>query len=583
MTRMTSNGYYQLLLGFVCVALFAVSGATAWAASLTLSPSTGVYTAGQTFTTRVVVNTAGSAINAAEANISFNPNELSIVSVQKGSTFSLWAVEPSFSNTAGTLTFGGGSPQGYSGSAGTVLTITWRSKSSGATRVTFQKGSILAADGRGTNIAQSLNGGSYTIASAAVTPEPETIEYIAPANTPDRPIVTSDTHGSEGWSQATTAQLRWNVPAGVTAVRTLLDRNSGSIPTNVYEPPISEIELSDLAQGVQYFHLQFRNSDGWGRVAHYRIAVDSEPPSDFTITRSDAYEATSPTQLLEFAITDATSPVTRYVVQHNANDPFEYEDTTGSSTLLVNDLTPGPHTFTIEAFDAAGNSRLATFSFVIESFGAPEWTEYPTEVRPSVVPVFFGTTRPQATVVATLVPVSRGTQGTVPIEYSVVADESGLFRIVPDGRLSEGVYELTATAIDSYGAQSASSEVVRFVVAQAGYVSVGQWAISVMSLLVPLVALLVVLVLLVFYGVRRIRRVARVVRTETNDALEVLDREFASLRKTLAADTETLAHSRKSQQLTKSEQALVDHVNDQLAKTYDTLKREIAEVDDIVE
>ncbi|MEZ4200072.1 MAG: hypothetical protein R3B69_00480 [Candidatus Paceibacterota bacterium] len=36
------------------------------AATLSLSPGTGVYTAGGTFTARVVVNTAGESVNAAE-------------------------------------------------------------------------------------------------------------------------------------------------------------------------------------------------------------------------------------------------------------------------------------------------------------------------------------------------------------------------------------------------------------------------------------------------------------------------------------------------------------------------------------
>src|SRR6056297_540052 len=172
---MKKPSVYPIAQLLILAGLFFASSSTAWAASLTFTPSTGVYTAGDVFTTRVVVNTAGAAINAAEATISFDPSELSIVNVQKGNTFTLWAVEPSFSNTAGTITFGGGSPQGYTGSAGTVLTITWRSKAAGTTRVTFANGSVLAADGRGTNVLQNMNGGSYTIATAAVQPEPETI------------------------------------------------------------------------------------------------------------------------------------------------------------------------------------------------------------------------------------------------------------------------------------------------------------------------------------------------------------------------------------------------------------------------
>jgi hypothetical protein len=572
-----------LLLAAASLLLFFLQPVSAWAASMSLAPSTGVYTAGEVFTTRVVVNTDGSAINAAEATLSFNPRELSVVSVQKGATFTLWAVEPSFSNTAGTINFGGGSPQGYTGSAGTVLTITWRSRGAGTSRVTFANGSVLAADGRGTNILQNLNGGSYTIATAAIQPEPEMIEYVAPANTPGRPSISSDTHPADGWSPETTATLSWTLPVGVTAVRTLLNGNPSSVPTNVYEPPISSMTLDELEEGVQYFHLQFRNADGWGQVAHYRLAIDTEPPTAFTIERTDTWTDTSPTQELRFEVTDATSPVVRYVVRHNDREPYEYIDETGSSTMMVTDLAPGPHDFVIEAFDSAGNSRIATFSLFVEAFAAPVWTEFPAAVRPSVVPVFFGETRPNAQVAVEIIPVGGGVQGTVPMQYAVTADAEGIFRVVPDGRLAEGVYEVIAIATDEFGSQSAKSEPARFSVTAPGYVSFGQFAVSVMSILVPLIALLILTVLVVVYGITHLRRIRTVVRRETTDALAVLDKEFAQLRETVAADVSTLKNARKSKELTKAEASLVENLTNQLETTYTTLKREIAEVDDIVE
>ena len=160
------------------------------AATLSASPNTGVYTAGGTFSTRVVINTSGAAINAAEGSLTFDTQKLSIVSISKGSIFNLWTVEPTFSNTSGTVTFGGGSPSGYSGSAGTVLTITFRAKTAGTAKVNFRDGSVLAADGKGTNVLTSMSGGTYTIAAADVVAEPEVIEYVAPANTPGLPIIT---------------------------------------------------------------------------------------------------------------------------------------------------------------------------------------------------------------------------------------------------------------------------------------------------------------------------------------------------------------------------------------------------------
>ena len=227
----------------------AFTASLAWAATLGVSPQTGVFTAGNTFTARVLVNTSGDAINAAEGTLSFNPAQLSVVGITKGPIFNLWTAEPTFSNSDGTITFSGGSPSGYTGANGAILNVTFRSKGAGNAKLSFTQGSVLAADGRGTNVLTSMSGGVFTIAAAEVAPEPEVIEYIAPANTPGRPEVSSKTHpDSEGWYAATTAELTWNLPAGVTAVRTLLDENSGSIPTRVYDTPIDSITLEDLEQ-----------------------------------------------------------------------------------------------------------------------------------------------------------------------------------------------------------------------------------------------------------------------------------------------------------------------------------------------
>ena len=212
-----------------------------YAATLSVSPNTGVYTAGQTFSARVVVNTGSDSINAADGTLSFNPKEITVVSISKGSIFSLWTAEPSFSNSAGTITFSGGSPSGYKGSGGTIITITFRAAAAGSPKVSFSSGSVLAADGRGTNVLTSMNGGSFTIAAAGAgtAPEPEVIEYVAPANTPAAPAVESSTHADqELWYNQKTAELTWSLPSDVTAVRTLLDENSGSIPTRVYDTPI---------------------------------------------------------------------------------------------------------------------------------------------------------------------------------------------------------------------------------------------------------------------------------------------------------------------------------------------------------
>ena len=93
-----NNLKYQIKL-FIVLSIIVFGYSTAAiteAASMSLSPSTGVYSSNNTFSARILVNTGGKLINAAEGVVSFNPKELSVVSVIRNrSIFSLWVQEPS--------------------------------------------------------------------------------------------------------------------------------------------------------------------------------------------------------------------------------------------------------------------------------------------------------------------------------------------------------------------------------------------------------------------------------------------------------------------------------------------------------
>ncbi len=568
-----THGITRLTL--VCVIFFA-SVVVAEAATLSLSPSTGVYQSGTTFTARVVVNTSGQAINAADATINFNPKELSVVSVNRSSSiFNLWVTEPTFSNSGGTISFSGGSPSGYTGSAGTVMTITFRVVGSGTARVNFGTGSVLANDGKGTNVLSTMSGGSYTLQAASAAPVPEEIEYVAPANTPGTPVITSTTHGdSAAWHRARTATLNWTLPAGVTEVRTLLDKNPTSVPTRVYETPISSITLEDLDEGVSYFHLQFRNADGWGRVAHYRLAVDTVAPSEFVITQPEGTDVTSPVQTLTLNVTDATSDVQRFMVRIDANEPYEYILTEeASSTITLPTLEPGYHTVVIEAFDEAANSLVSTYSFTIAAFDKPVFTEYPTEINEQVIPVIKGMTRPLAEVVVTMTKL-----GSEPVTYTVNSDETGQFAFIPEGRLSMGVYELSAVATDQYGAMSESSDAIRIAVQQPGFVRVGSFLISVVSVIIPLVALVVISIVGFLYLLRSARHLRASVTKESAEALTILNREFTALEATIRDQEALLVASRKTGKLTNAEADTIAAFAAALQASRKAVEKEIKDV-----
>lgn len=569
-----------LLTIFLPLAIFLALPLVSLAATLSISPSTGVYSAGATFTARLVVNTSGQSVNAAEGTIKFNPQELTVVSVDRSnSIFNLWVTEPAFSNTAGTITFSGGMPAGYKGASGSIFNITFRTKNAGTAKVTLTGGAVLANDGLGSNVLSAMNGGTFTIQALSTSPEPEEIEYVAPANTPALPKVTSNTHpDSEKWYQTKNASLNWELPSGVIAVRTLLDSNSSSIPTKVYEDPIKSITLEDLPEGVSFFHVQFKNTDGWGKVAHYRLATDSQKPTKFEISLPENADLANPTQTLSLKVEDETSGVSRYMIKINSDEAYEYNDEADSKAVTLPALLPGYHSVIIEGFDKAGNSLISTFSFSILAFDKPIFTEYPSEINEEVIPVVRGTTRPGAEVTVT---VSKS--GAEPTIYNLTADGAGVFTLIPDGTFSSGVYELTARAKDQFGAQSEISETIKIAVQQPGYIQVGTFLISILSVVVPLIGLLALLVLSVWFLVIYLKRFRSRVSVESKEAVAMLDREFGNLEQVLRREKELLTNAHKTKKLTKVEEDMFTSLNMTIKSAQMRIMKEVVDVEKLVQ
>ncbi len=550
---------------------------TAYAAgSLVLSPPTGVYTAGSTFTVRVLVNTDGSAINAAEGEITFNPSELVVVSVsQAGSIFNLWTVEPTFSNQAGTISFGGGSPKGYTGSAGTVLSVTFRALKETTATVRFSSGSILAADGKGTNIIGALSSGSYTLQSQRQTPPPE---IVVPDNSPSAPNVKSSTHPDETrWYNATEATLMWEVPDGVSAVRLLVDQERFTIPTVFYSPPISERVVSDLENGEWYFHAQFRNAEGWGKVRHFRIGVDTEAPSSFEIREPENRDPTSPNTQLIFDAKDAVSGIARYEIQIGGQDPIVWVDEKGDGLYTLPTLPAGKHTIIVKAFDGADNVIVQTKTITIIALGAPTFTEYPDTITSGSILVVRGTAIPDSTVTVWM----RKT-GEEPKPFTITTNAEGVFTFITETELEKGVYTLWATAIDTRGAQSESSSEIKIGVRDPGYIRVGSLALSILSLIVPLVGLVALLVFLFWYTRHKIVLLRRKLNKEVLEAEVALHKAFVTLQKGAEKQVKMLEALSEKRKLTAEEKDILLNLKKNLTLAEKTVAKEIEDIEKVL-
>lgn len=373
---------------FFVVSVFLISVSSVFAADLAVSPSTGSYSVGQTFTVTVRALPNGDNVNAVESTLSFNPAVLSVVSVAKtGSAFSLWTTEPTFSNSAGTIQFGGGSPTPFTASSN-LVTITFRTVAEGAGALTFKSSSVLAADGRGTDVFKNATNGSYTVAAASTptptNPTPTTptpTEEEAPAGEEQQAIIYGDPPrapevGSqtfldpELWYNVKKGVFTWTLPFDVDEVAVEITSNPENKPQEhkeaIAEQPVEEFSVSEenVIDGVQYVSVNFKNQVGWGAVTNRKLKIDTTPPEPFAIN-VQAGNTPDSFPLIRFDAKDTTSGVDYYEMTIADKEPLRITPDEARLGYLLKELEDGTYTVKVVATDMAGNKRESSIAVLI--------------------------------------------------------------------------------------------------------------------------------------------------------------------------------------------------------------------------
>lgn len=354
------------------------------AADVLISPATGSYSSGQTFSVTVQADPKGDSVNAVEAELSFDNTLLSVVSVEKtGSVFSLWTTEPTFSNSAGTITFGGGSPTPFT-SRSTLVVVTFRTTAEGDASVSFTDASVLAADGLGTDVLDASLGGTFTVAASETpvttpTPTPTQTETPAPAATdetdntiafgdpPRAPEVGSQAFlDPELWYNTVEGFFSWELPFDVQAVAVEVATSSDNDPTEIFDPPIDEYEVSrkNLTDGIQYLSVKFQNQVGWGAVANRVIKIDTKPPKPFDV-KIQASNSQNGFPLIVFEAEDETSGIEKYEFFIADREPVEVSPDEAKLGYLLGELEDGTYTARVIAYDMAGNSTESSSPVLI--------------------------------------------------------------------------------------------------------------------------------------------------------------------------------------------------------------------------
>jgi len=494
----------EILFFLVCILVLTPS-VNVFAAQgvLYLSPESGIYAVGNTFTIKVFADSGDEEINAAEAELTFNPDELFVENIStEESILNLWTAPPSFSNETGIIEFAGGTQESFIGNDGLLLSITFRALKSITSNAFLAAGAILAADGKGSNIITSMKSGVYTLEPRKIIAQ---AEYIAREDTPLEPIISSSTHPDENtWYKEKIAQFSWAVPEDVTAVRLLVNNIPESLPSVLYEPSVADKVVKDLKDGIWYFHAQMKNKNGWGRIAHFRLQIDTEKPESLEIIkqRENADKEGSQPQFFLDAV-DVMSGIEKYEIKIDQEKLIIWNDD-GSHVYNTPPLVSGEHTLLVKAIDKAGNYLLDSISFTVKSIEAPVLTEYPDVINIDDLVIIKGITLPNSRVSVFL---QKG--GEIPERDDIMSGDDGSFTFIASKKPKEGIYRAWTEVYRDSGAKSIPSEKITFAVEPPMVIEITSFAIKVLSVFIPLIALLIILGILAGYIWYRLEGVKR--------------------------------------------------------------------------
>lgn len=294
---MKKNLFKYLLISFLFLGISSVD-----AASLSLSSQKTQYNVDDVFDVYVNLNTDNQFVNSGEANMSFDKDILSVVSVNNSaSIFSMWPEKPSFSNVNGNIAFNGGLPNpGFSGSKGQIVKITFKAKKGGSADIIIGGGSVYLNDGSGTDVLTSKRGITIHVnEKIAVTETTNVLDLknikTQPATTTTNSNISNNVPGKnlpglpdiniqdgpsvDEWINRNSFTVEWDIPRNVDAVQFSIDNKEDSIPNIIKIPPMNNTKLINVANGISNFHIRFRNSSGWGETLHKKIKVDAVIPN----------------------------------------------------------------------------------------------------------------------------------------------------------------------------------------------------------------------------------------------------------------------------------------------------------------
>ncbi len=486
-TKRSANHVLVRLLFFVVVG-FSIFNfvSAAEAATLSVSPATGNFSTQNTITVSLEVNT-NQAINGVEGVLEFPTSKLELLRFSKSrSIMSMWVQEPSFSNGGQTGVFQFSAIKlnpGFVGSRGNVVDVVFRVKDAGVANLSFSSGSVLANDGKGSNLLSSFGSAVYTLVKTqnqggvVVTapganntlptvsrnqfiPLPQVKYWIQDQVGKDVLFNTSDAEPK--WSNMPYAKMSWLVPPDITGVVTALDDNPDTQPQTKPENLTSSNSqtLPLLQEGKHYFHIRFYNAAGAGPTLHMPVFIDMNEPKHFSIDFVDSqttgrgiHSTSNPHPRAIFFTEDNLSGIDKYMYSLNGGDFLDVPLERDNTFILPKLPAEVRQDLVIRAFDLAGNSVDASVVVAVEPIVLPVVTYYPHSADTAGTGlVLEGRAAPGSQVEVVL------ERKDEPLVLTSKTDDNGNWRLVYAKDIEPGVYEVRVRQVLDNGAESSFTE-----------------------------------------------------------------------------------------------------------------------------
>jgi hypothetical protein len=542
-------------------------------ADLIFSPPSLTLAAGESAKVTVKVSSPIQSVNGVAGVITI-PGFLAASGASKAnSILNFWTNEPGIAGNS--VSFEGVSlGSGYQGAGGTLMSITVTALRAGSGSLSFSSASVLANDGKGTNVIQTLGMLPVLVSAAAPSPTPASTPAAPLSAASGAPVISSATHPDQKtWYANADPSFSWSAPAGVSAIRILYDESPSSIPTVVYAPPIRSKALSHVADGIHYFHLQFKDKNGWGTPAHFRFNVDTKAPEKFSVIFPHGANGINPQPIVLFNTTDILSGIDHYDVKVGDGGPLTAAASADSNPYALPVQDPGKHVVVVTAYDKAGNSTEGSGNFTIEGIQAPLITSYPAEIPVGDLIRIRGTTYPDATVNVTI----RQEQQVV-TEESTKSNSLGDFGVVVTKRLGAGAYSFTARVTDIRGARSPETKPLSIAVKSHFFTDAMTFILHYSLLALVTLALLVLIAGVGIWSWFRLAIMARTLHKESAEAETTLHRSFKLLRKDLSDHAAALRKAGAKRKLTAEENDFLEEFKEELIEAERAIEDQLRDI-----